>query len=120
MERNIKVLVNRQPASLMCDVYLYSDHQQLNLGDVLFFYSFDAEGSLIETKRVWAPGESMVVGIVPTFVIPESFLRSFIAGFADLAKKQGVPLKSEAYSQGKLEAITDHLKDMRALVFKDQ
>lgn len=120
MEEKIEILIRRQPATLMCDVFLYSDCRSLSKGDVIAFYNFDDKGNIVVTHKVYDHGVSHMEDIKPTMTLPEYLLRSFIAGFANKAKQEGIKNNDDSFVKGKLEAVSEHLKDMRALVFKPE
>lgn len=80
------------------------------------FLNFRETGECIVTQKV--VGSGVEFDAKPTFTLPENILREFIQAFANEAKKNGVEVKSESFAQGKLDAMAEHLKDMRTLVFE--
>jgi len=51
--------------------------------------------------------------------IPTNIFEEMLKGFAELASEKGIKLESDLKREGRLEATTKHLEDMRTLVFKD-
>ena len=54
----------------------------------------------------------------PTLKIPGEECRSFLASMAEALREKGIK-PEESKLEGKVEALQNHLKDMRRLVFKE-
>ena len=48
--------------------------------------------------------------------LPSEMIHKIVMAFAEYAKKQGIEAESESKAKGKLEAMTNHLQDLRTLL----
>ena len=112
----LHVYLRREPWSLRTEVYIEGHSDHVHKGDVISAINFNEKGESIATTHVYEPG--MVIERKPSFTMDERDIRELIQAFAVLAKEEGVRLPDESFAKGKLEAMSEHLKDMRELVFK--
>lgn len=112
----IKIYLRRQPHTAITDVFIEAQGGEVRRGDVIGHFNFQEDGQSIISHEVYEPGT--LQNFKPTFILGEVDLRELIQAFAVLAKQEGVQLPDESFAKGKLEAVSEHLKDMRSLVFE--
>jgi hypothetical protein len=111
IEQGLKVAVRRKPGTLMAEVFFYSRH-----GQSLVFYEFATKnGQTTITEHKTDDGGAGMPGLV----LSEFMLRDIIQGFLDGSKEFGITAPTESFSQGKLEAQSQHLTDLRKLLKLD-
>lgn len=54
----------------------------------------------------------------PTFSLGRDHAQQFIKQMAEVAATRGIKLEADLKREGKLEAVSEHLSDMRKLVFE--
>lgn len=74
------------------------------------FWGYDGS-NLIEYKA--KPYEFPSEEILPFLIIPVHFASIILKALAEAAKKNGISTENENRLKGKMEAIKDHLVDMR-------
>lgn len=111
----IKIYLRRHPHSLQTDVFIESHNDNLAKGDTIGHWYFDHEGMGTVKREVYEPGQAH--DFKPTMTLDERDLRDVISAFALLAKEENISLPDESFAKGKLESMSEHLSDMRKLVF---
>ena len=107
----MKIHVRREPESLKVSVFLFEksfDGQQVTV------YNVNDKGALIPTRFKYEHGS--IPTWEPLFTTDEDTWRLMLQEFLLLAKRDGVPMPDENYAKGKLEATTEHLKDLRTML----
>lgn len=112
----IKIYLRRQPHTAITDVFIEAQGGEVGRGSIIGHFNFQEDGQSIISHEVYEPGVAQ--DFKPTFILGEMDLRELIQAFAALAKEEGIKLPDESFAKGKLEAISEHLKDMRSLVFE--
>ncbi len=105
----MKAYFRRVPGTLMVEIFVTGDPQyQIN-----YYMTVEKGGvAMNQFKR----DEGAAVNVKPLLTLPEMEAREFIAAMADVARDEGIEVKSETFVKGKLEATESHLKDMRTLL----
>jgi hypothetical protein len=108
----MKIHVRREPASLSVSVFLYEKSLD---GRFITVYNVNESGQLTPSKpQPHDPGT--MVDWKPLFTTNEDTWRLLLQEFLSLAKRDGVPMPDENYAKGKLEAQSEHLKDLRTML----
>jgi hypothetical protein len=108
-DTNLKVAIRRRPESFLSEIYLYSRR-----GNDTVFLTISSPSTVTE-HIVTEAGQA-----IPAFVIPENLVRDLIQGFMSEGQDLGIKLPDESFAQGKLEAQSHHLQDLRKILNIDK
>lgn len=86
-------------------------------GDVGSYFQLGTDGIVDAIHIVRDVGA--IWDVKPFMKLPEDQTRELIQGFLDVARDEGMKPHNESHTEGKLEATSKHLEDMRTLVFKN-
>lgn len=107
----MKLIVRRQLSTTGVSLFLYDKSED---GRLLTTYTIK-KGALVP-HRIEIKDPGMAIDWDPVFTTNEETFREIIQQVANYAQEEGIPLPDENFSKGKLEAQTEHLKDLRILL----
>jgi len=111
----MKIYIRQIPATINNEIFIINEPAgSFKNGDVITFFNFKETGEVIGTQRIHNVGEFMEMK--PTMILGERETRELIMAFQVLAKEQDIEVESESRAKGKLEATSEHLKDLRKLL----
>lgn len=110
----MKIYIRRHLDTINNEIFFVNRPNTLSKGDVIQFLNFNEKGECINTEKRHDYG--MELDMKPTMILPEVETRELIQAFLDVAKEERIDNHNETYAKGKLEAMSDHLKDMRKLL----
>lgn len=106
----IKIYLSNSPSFAALEVYIVDIEEHSKKKRIV---SFDGAGGLIAK-----PFDDFELP-PPTMRLSGEYANDFLKGFAEAASERGIKLESDLKREGKLEAVQEHLADMRKLVFSD-
>lgn len=103
--RDVKVYITEGgdfPGAEKMTFFRFTD-RGLMLGNIVNVEEIEKDGLIVEP---------------PAMIIRTDMFNRMVAAFQQYAKDKHLPMPTESYTQGQLEAMKEHLSDMRKLVFK--
>lgn len=120
VNKNFHLWTRRKMDRMACEVYLIERLEDGSIRNYTLEQN-DAFGNVfkVETTTPRADGAVLIdsLGWKPLFTMDEQMLFSLAAAMAKFCDEEGIPRPSEDHMRGKLEAVQEHLADMRKLLF---
>lgn len=110
----MKIYIRQIPGTLTDEVYLLDSNEN---NDRHVYVQVGEDNILRSIAFSHREGEQS--NAKPLFTCQNSFTREIIKAFLKLAKEENIHDTDQNYLQGKVEAMSEHLKDMRTLVFQE-
>lgn len=106
MGENFQIKIQDRPSQFLIDIFIFRRTHD----NKIVIYGYSNMEDTIREKTFLATD-----AIPPTLTIPTNLLPILLEAIT----KQGVKPPEQSFVNGKLEATTAHLEDMRKLVFKN-
>jgi hypothetical protein len=111
-----KLHISKIPGSFYDRIYLISEPGH-RMGDVGCSIPFNDKEDVIEERIV---RDGLQHDYKPFMIVDPDVTMQITQAFIDYGKSRGIEAESESRDKGRLESQTQHLEDMRKLVFKSK